>query len=119
MLVLHAYVLYKRNQAFVTSEETLALSQTGFLSRVANNKPSRDLRGQASTTLRANHRRQLIPPGTPEARVAAELSVRACTLREQYPGARAQAPRQKDAHTERRLSPCRMDDDALADANKA
>ena len=119
VLVLHAYVRYKRNQAFVTSEETLALSQTGFLSRVANNKPSRDLRGQASTTLRADHCRQLIPPRTPEARVAAELSLRACTLRERYPGARARAPRQKGAHTERRPRPRRMDNGALAYANKA
>jgi hypothetical protein len=69
--------------------------------------------------MRADHRRQLIPRGAPEARVAAELSVRACTLRELYPGARAQAPRQKDAHIERRPRPHRMDDGALANANKA
>jgi hypothetical protein len=49
----------------------------------------------------------------------AELSLRACTPWEQYPGARAQAPRQKDAHTERWWRPRRMDDGALADANKA
>ena len=55
--------------------------------------------------LRADHRRQLIPPRTPEARVAAELSLRAHTLREQYPGAHAQAPRQKDANIERRPRP--------------
>ncbi len=69
--------------------------------------------------LRANHRRQLIPTRTPEVGVAAELSLRACTLRERYPGARARAPRQKGAHTERRLRPRRMDDGALADTNKA
>ncbi len=51
--------------------------------------------------------------------VAAELSVRARTLQEQYPGARAQAPRQKGAHVERRPRPRRMDDGALGDANKA
>jgi hypothetical protein len=52
-------------------------------------------------------------------RVASELSLRACTLRERYPGAHAQVPHQKDAHTKRRLRPSRMDDGALADANKA
>ncbi len=78
-----------------------------------------DLRGQASATLRVNHCRQLIPPGTPKARVAAELSVLACTLRERYPGGRARAPRQKGAHIERRPRPHRMDNGALADANKA
>jgi len=51
--------------------------------------------------------------------VAAELSVRAPTLRELYPGARAQAPRQKGARIERRPRPRRTDDGALADANKA
>jgi hypothetical protein len=81
--------------------------------------PSRDLRGQASATLRADHRQQLIPPRTPIAQVAVELSLRACTLREQYPGARAQAPRQKEAHTERWPRPRLMDDGTLADANKA
>ncbi len=74
---------------------------------------------KASATLRADHRRRLIPRGTPEARVAAELSVRARTLQELYPGARAQAPRQKGAHIERRPRPHRMDDGTLADANKA
>jgi hypothetical protein len=69
--------------------------------------------------LRANHRRQLIPRGILKARVAAELSVRARTLRELHPGARALAPRQKGAHIERRSRPRRMDDGALADANKA
>jgi hypothetical protein len=67
----------------------------------------------------ANHHRRFIPPRTPEAQVAAELSLRACTLREQYPGARAQAPRQKDAHTKHWPRPRQMDDGALADANKA
>ncbi len=52
-------------------------------------------------------------------RVAAKLSLRACTLQEQYPGARAPAPRQNDAHTKRWPRPRWMDDDALADANKA
>ncbi len=51
--------------------------------------------------------------------MAAEFSVQACTLREQYPGARAQAPRQKGAHIERRPRLRQMDDGALADANKA
>ncbi len=69
--------------------------------------------------LRADHRRQLIPSETPKARVAAELSVQARILRERYPGARAQAPRQKGAHIERRLRLRRMDNGALADANKA
>jgi hypothetical protein len=111
-----AYVRYKPNQAFVTSKNASSLSNKDF--SVANNKPSRDLRGQASATLRADHRRQLIPPRTPEAQVAAELSIRARTLRERYPGARAQAPHQKDAHIERRPRPRRMDDGALAYANK-
>jgi hypothetical protein len=56
---------------------------------------------------------------TPKARAAAELSLRACTLRERYPGVPAQAPHQKDAHTKRRPKPRRMDDGTLADANKA
>ncbi len=117
VVVPQAYVRYKRDQAFVTSKNASSFSNKVF--RVANNKPSRDLRGQASATLRADHRRQLIPPRTPEARVATELSLRACTLREQYPGARARAPRQKGAHTERRPRPRRMDNGALAYANKA
>ncbi len=74
---------------------------------------------EAGATLRADHRRWLIPPGTPEAQVAAELSLRAGTLQEQYPGARTQAPHQKDAHIERQPRPHRMDDGALAYANKA
>ena len=49
----------------------------------------------------------------------AELSLRTCTLRERYTGARTHAPRQKDAHTERQPRPCWMDDGPLADANKA
>ncbi len=49
----------------------------------------------------------------------AELSLQACTLRGQYPGACAQAPRQKDAHTEHQPRPRRMDDGVLADDNKA
>ena len=68
--------------------------------------------------LRADHHWQLILSRTPKVRVAAELSLQACTLRERYPGARAQAPRRKDAKTERRPRPCRLDDGALADANK-
>jgi hypothetical protein len=69
--------------------------------------------------LPTRHCRQLIPPRTPKARVAGELSVRAHTLQEQYPGARTQAPCQRDAHTERRSRPRWMDDGALADTNKA
>jgi hypothetical protein len=69
--------------------------------------------------LRADHRRQLIPPRTSKARVAAELSLQARTLREKYPGVRAQAPRQKDTHIERRPRPRQMDDGVLAYANKA
>ena len=69
--------------------------------------------------LLVDHRRQLIPPRTPEVQVAVELSLQACTLREQYPGARAQAPRQKGSHTERWPRPRWMDDGTLADANKA
>ncbi len=49
----------------------------------------------------------------------AELSLQACTLQKQYPGARVQAPRQKDADIERRPRPRRMDDGVLAYANKA
>ncbi len=114
VVVPQAYVRYKRNQAFLTSENANSLSNKVFLSR----KPSRDLRGQASATLRADHCRQLIPPRTPKARVAAELSLRACTLREQHPGARGRAPRQKGAHTEHQPRPRWMDNGALADANK-
>jgi hypothetical protein len=74
---------------------------------------------KASATLRADCCRQLIPHGTPKAQVAAELSVQARTLREQYPGARAQVPRQEGARIERRPRPHRTDNGALADANKA
>ncbi len=97
--------------------KTLALSQTRFFE--SRTRASQGPAWKASATLRADHHRQLIPSGTPEARVAAQLNVRARTLRERYPGARAQAPRQKGAHIERRPRPRRMDDEALADANKA
>jgi hypothetical protein len=117
VVVPQVYVRYKHNQAFVTSKNASSFSNKVFC--VSKNKPSRDLHGQPSTTLRANHCRQLIPPRTPKARVAAELSLRACTLQEWYPGARGRAPHQKGAHTERRPRPCRMDNGVLADANKA
>ena len=61
----------------------------------------------------------LIPPRTPGARVAAELSPRAWTLQERYPGARAQAPCQKEAQTERLPRPHQLDDGTHADINKA
>jgi hypothetical protein len=95
----------------------LALSQTRFFeSRTrACQRPA----WKASATLRADHRRQLIPRGIPEAGVAAELSLWACTLRELYPGAHAQALRQKGAHIERRPRPRQMDDAALANTNRA
>jgi hypothetical protein len=99
VVVPQAYVWYERDQAFVTSKNATSISKKVFELRT---RPSRDLRGQASVTLLADHCRQLIPPRTPEARVAAELSLRACTLRELYPGACAQAPRQKDAHIKHR-----------------
>ena len=73
-----AYARYKREQVLVTSE-TLDLSKTRFLSR--KQQAVQDQQGQASTTLRANHHWRLIPPRTPKARVAAELSLQACTLR--------------------------------------
>ncbi len=69
--------------------------------------------------MHADHRWRLIPRGTPEARVAAELIVRAPTLREQNPGACVRAPRQKGAHIKRQPRPRRTDDGALANANKA
>ena len=116
VVVPQAYVWYKRAQAFVTSENASSFSNR-FLSR--KQQAFQGPAWEASAMLRTNHRRQLIPPRTPEARVAAELSLRACTLRERYPGARARAPRQKGAHIERWPRPCRMDDGALADANKA
>ncbi len=106
MVVPQAYVWYER----------LSLKQGFFESRT---RASQGPVWKASATLRADHRRRLIPRGTPKARVAAELSVRARTLRELYPGARAQAPRQKDAHIQRWPRPRRMDDGALANANKA
>ncbi len=106
VVVPQAYVRYK----------WLSLKQGFFESRT---RASQGPAWKASATLRADHRRRLIPRGAPEARVAAELSVRARTLRALYPGARAQAPRQKDAHTERRPRPRRMDDGVLANANKA
>ncbi len=116
VVVPQACVRYERDQAFLTSENASAFSNKVFESQT---RPSRDLCGQASATLCANHCRQLIPPGTPKARVAAELSVRACTLQERYPGVRTRAPHQKGAHIERRPRPRQMDDGALADANKA
>jgi hypothetical protein len=116
VVVPQAYVRYKRNQAFVTRKK-LALSQTRFFE--SRTRASQGPAWKASATLRADHCWRLIPRGTPEAQVAAELSVRAYTLQEQHPGARARAPCQKGAHTERRPRPRRMDDGALADANKA
>jgi hypothetical protein len=112
-----AYVRYERDQALVTSNETLALSQTRFFE--LQTRPSRDLRGQASAMLRADHRRRLIPPRTPEAEVAAELSLRVFSFQERYPGTHARAPRQKGAHTKRRPRQRRMDDGALDDASTA
>jgi hypothetical protein len=47
------------------------------------------------------------------------LSLRACTLREQYPDAHAQAPRQKDAQTERWPRPHWLNDGTHADASKS
>ncbi len=102
-------------QAYVQYEQ-LSLKQGFFESRT---RASQGPAWKASATLRADHRQQLIPRGPPEAQVAAELSVRARTLRELYPGACAQAPRQKEAHIERRPRLRRMDNGALADANKA
>ena len=116
VVVPQAYVWYERIKRFLLAK-MLALSQTSvFESR------TRAIQGptwKASATLLADRCRQLIPPGTPKAQVAAELSVRAHTLRERYLGARAQTPRQKGAHIERRPRLRRMDDGALADANKA
>ncbi len=106
MVVPQAYVRYER----------LSLKQGFFESRT---RASQGPAWKASATLRADHCWQLIPRGAPEAQVAAELSVQARTLRERYPGARAQAPRQKGAHIERWPRPRRMDDGALADTNKA
>ncbi len=74
---------------------------------------------KASKTLRLDCRRRLINRGTPKAQVAAELSIRARTLQEQYPGTRVQAPRQTGARIVRWPRPRRTDDGALADANKA
>ncbi len=96
--------------------KTLALSQTRFLSR--EQQAFQGPAWEASAMLRADHPWRLIPPGTPAAQVAAELSLRARTLRERYPGARMQAPHQKDAHIERWPRPRRMDDGALAYANE-
>jgi hypothetical protein len=104
MVVPQAYIPYKRDQVFVTSQ-TLALSQTRFLSR--KQQAFQGPAWEASAMLRADHPWRLIPPGTPAARVAAELSLQARTLRERYPGARMQAPHQKDAHIERRPRPLR------------
>ncbi len=93
----------------------LALSQTRFFE--LRTQASQGPAWKASTTLRADHRRQLIPSRTPEARVVAELSVRACTLRERYPF----GVRKRRANREPicRPRPRRMDGGALADANKA
>ena len=107
---------YERDKRLLLAK-TLALSQKRFFE-----SQTRVIQGpawKARATLRADHHRRLIPHGTPESRVVAELSVRACTLREQHPGARARAPHQKGADIERRPRLRRMDDGALADANKA
>jgi hypothetical protein len=95
----------------------LALSQTRFL--VSRTRASQGPAWKASATLRADHRQRLIPSGTPEAQVAAKLRVQARALQERYPGAPAQAPRQKGAHIEHWPRPRWMDDGALANANKA
>ncbi len=108
--------MVQAHQAFLSSKNASSLSNKVFES------PTRAIRGpawKASATLRADYCWRIIPRGTPKAQVAAELSVRACTLRERYPGARAQALRQKGARIKRRPRPRRTDDGALADANKA
>jgi hypothetical protein len=74
---------------------------------------------KARATLRLDRRRRLINRGTPKAQVAAESSIQARTPQELYPGARAQAPRQKGTRIERRPRPRRTDDGALACSNKA
>ena len=75
--------------------------------------------GKLAQSYAPDHCRRLIPPRTPKARLAAELSLRVCTLREQYPGAHAQAPHQKDAQTEHWLRPHRLNDGMHANASKA
>jgi hypothetical protein len=60
-----------------------------------------------------------IPPRTPGAQVAAELSPRAWTLQDRYPGVSVRAPHQKEAHTKRWPRPHWLDDDTHADTNKA
>ncbi len=116
MVVSQVYVRTSTIKCLLLAK-TLPLSQTRFFE-----SQTRAIQGptrKASATLRADRRWRLIPRGTPKAQVVAELSVRARTLREQYPGARARAPRQKGAHIKRQPRPRRMDDGALADANKA
>jgi hypothetical protein len=116
VVVPRAYVRYERIKRFLLAK-MLALSLTSvFESRTqAIQGPT----WKASATLLADRCWRLIPRGIPKAQVAAELSIQARTLRERYPGARAQASRQKGARIERRPRPRRTDDGALAKANKA
>ena len=106
---------------FVQARQSACYWQNAFSNKVflVVNNPSKDQQGQASTMLRANHGRQFNSPKYPKERVAAELSPWAWTLREWYPGVRAQAPHQKEAQTEHRLRPHQLDDGTYADANKA
>ena len=87
MVVHQVYVRYQRDKVFVTSENASSFSNKVFLS--CKQQAFQGPAWEASATLRADHRRRLIPPRIPEVRVAAELSLWACTSREQYPGARA------------------------------
>jgi hypothetical protein len=63
--------------------------------------------------------RKIIPPRTPKAQEVAELGLRFRILREGFPGARTQVPRQKEAQFDRRPRPHQLDDGELADPSKA
>ncbi len=63
VVVSQAYIWYKRDQAFATSKNASSLSNKVF---ELQTRPSRDLHGQASVKLCADHRQQLIPPRTSE-----------------------------------------------------
>ena len=64
----------------------------------------------------ADHRRADIAPEDPQVLLAAESRGPARTFQEQYPGARARAPRQKGAQTGRQIGWRQLDGVKLARA---
>ena len=88
----------------LTVESIQELQEVGMPSRGASQELRRTTKAKLAVLLPADHRRAEIAPSDPQVQLAAEVRARARTLQEQCPGARARAPRQKGAQTDRRLS---------------